>query len=390
MLIAAAGVSAMAADCDKIREIPVCAEGVKPKMDETTSCPDCRPPIFVRPAAGCSKECAPPAECGAEVKPTIDKDTCCLSCKPARPENCLTRDACALSLKAEGFPVCTVDNKDAFFDKTTCCPTCIPRKPMRPVEPEAKCTKAQFLACVKASKVCEPNDNEKPFADEKACCKTCIRPAAVVPIARVAACGKIDECTEGDAPVFIKEDGVMQCPSCKPAKPVCADACGEKVCVRTKEDATESKCVAKKTKKFVFKGKRDAAINFLKNAEPEEIEAAIKEMVERFCDKMDNEAKCAKLKTKILTGIKVIKVVKADKKPDGGIEVEVVVPTEDDGSVDLTKSEAPEMEMLLGAMSAEEEEMAVTPDAGSDDTSGAATSEATMMVAAITMAALLF
>lgn len=290
-----------------------CATGVSPSRDDK-GCLTCKVPITrctETQYAACKAAMPTLATCTAGEKPVRTPD-CCISCKPA-PSACGLdtdsegldrRTACATDFKA--LPVCATGTKPEF-NRDTCCLTCRPQfKP-----PAAtKCTLEEFKTCIAGVHNCETG--EEPVKTD-GCCQSCRRPERKCELKDVVEnCRKVPECGAGEKPVRVEGSC---CPSCRPTKN-CAKQCaaGEK-CRRVKGAE-----VCKKVKARMFKLAWGKA---LANLSPDQASDAIKEIVNRFCDRADHAPKMCDNQKELVDNIIARITARQDAAKTADVEVDV-------------------------------------------------------------------
>jgi hypothetical protein len=292
-----------------------CAEGVRPEFKD--GCLTCKIPITMcslDQLKACRDSWSSLGDCLPGETPRRTKD-CCLSCKPVRtvcgqdsdeagldrPTKCMKAykdlDECALNVR----PV---------FDTTTCCRSC--RLALPSTKPT--CTKEAFLKCASGQDTC--SNGEVGLSRADFCCKTCRRPARKCTVKDVAkTCSRVPVCESGEKPARIAGSC---CPSCRPARPKCDTKCTDKqLCVRSKDN--QPKCVNKRAR--LFKVKLAQMVKDVKTGSMtvEELREVVVEVVQRFCDKIDNDAKCARVKEFVRDLVVKIK----NKISDDEVEIEV-------------------------------------------------------------------
>jgi len=284
---------------EKISALAACAEGVKPTKT-TAGCPSCLPKAFDKKKCGKAQiqACPMPGTCAAGVSPK--RNGCCVTCKPAKAK-CTEaqRTACATTMKS--LSVCAAGTSPNF-DASTCCIDC--KRPARS-KPERACTKEEFKTCIDTIPEC--GANEKPVREEGQCCMSCRRAARDAPLIEVAKCGNLPACAADETAFRVKDDsGAFVCPTCKPAKPACSPACSAKQICSWRRNKNTSTCRVKRQKNLKLKANRAADKAFLESATPEEIKAAIAEVVQRFCDKQENQAQCEKYEDTVVHNMEVL------------------------------------------------------------------------------------
>lgn len=282
--------------CARLLNLEPCAPGVAVTLDPATGCPSCRPS---KPQECDRSKCTVSRDdtpvCTAGERPIVDAQTCCMSCKLPVDGVCTAdmKKKCYESLKT--LPVCT-DSLPFGFDRTTCCYTCN-RNVIDPVtDPDKECTKEKFLACEKANaRVCETD--EVPMRVEGQCCPSCARPEREVDVTDVAKCAdRIPACGVGERPTSLVDatTGSWQCPTCKPTRPKCGGKCAEnQVCVRSKT-VPAGECKSKRVIEVIVRSDVQKDKDFIKDSSPEVTADAVKEIVKRFCDKVQNADECEK------------------------------------------------------------------------------------------------
>lgn len=369
-----------------------CEAGVKPSITDKC-CASCMPSITPgdkdKPSGiptGCTKEifaaCEPPA-CEEGERPKLSE--CCATCYVKKPDTCTeeSKEKCKEAMSEK--PVCDKPAKDMsfsdYFDKETCCPTC--KRSEKAKDPK-KCTRDAFKTCVMDTRKCE--DGEKPGFDGE-CCKSCIRREAAKKFHEIAKCASAPTCQEDEEPVIpdaAVDSEDLAC-ACKPAKPKCASPCsGKQVCVRKgkKEATKEAKCVGKIIRKFKIKAKDELAEAMAGNGTTVEDRAefvckVLGEMVNRYCDKPENDGECELYKQTLQDGMtcKVIKNFNIDGDEADG-EVEVDVPEAESRRLRRLLADSSPSTLLENAVNdADDEEVTVTADGSSSpeksDESGA-------------------
>lgn len=265
-------------------QIPVCATGVTPKLDQTTNCLSCRPPAGQ--ACSCATNPSSIRACAQGETPQRNAVTCCPSCLPQRntsDADCASSalDACQAAVKTGTLAACAAGESPAF-NRTTCCLSCAPTAPPTSERPatNGSCTRAQFATCLAKAPVCA--DDERPVIVSTQCCPSCRNPergCAITDVARCVAASRT--CQPGERPMHLDGDC---CPSCT-YRPAC-NCSTEQVC-----DVSNTTAVCRPlgvTLRAIFR-----RVNDTQALDCAAAVFAFKEAIRRVCDDINaNASRC--------------------------------------------------------------------------------------------------
>ncbi|KNC48334.1 uncharacterized protein AMSG_04784 [Thecamonas trahens ATCC 50062] len=280
--------------CNATASIPPCSASTPPTIDTRSGCPSCR---LAGGELACRSSTCSMSQCAANTEPSPDSgNLCCLTCRPrprCDPKQC---EASFDMLRA-----CDA-GEEPIFESDSCCPSCrIQDADAVLPAPDGTCTREQRAACASARPMCEPTETPV-FARGSACCATCRRPLATCSLDDVAACATtIRDCEDGEESVMLKESC---CPSCKPAAPSCAPACDEssQICgLRANATSTAPTCLNVDSVTFEIEGTTPAANTVLSQFAVDNVRALLLELVDRYCDAVDNIDVCAVYRDAVVT-----------------------------------------------------------------------------------------
>ncbi len=187
----------------------------------------------------------------------------------------------------------------AQFVATSCCRQCR-RDPATWVEkPDAsgKCSATAVRQCFRKLPVCQ--NGERPFVDStRFCCPECRRQERTCSLEDVVRCKRNQpDCATGELPSFVAGEC---CATCKPVRIPCVCEDPNLMCLVSATDGAVPTCAPKKTITFTL---TPAATNLdrLRNAAALEIAHLLREMIARFCDQNENDARCQRRATQLRT-----------------------------------------------------------------------------------------
>lgn len=300
--------------CPRLASVTECTSGEAPAAQANSTsgevCPSCVPP-YKKPACTESKlkECTakilgntPPPECMGGEMPQRDSTGCCLTCTPKAARCSETqvkgcRDTYAATI------ACATDERSSIG--SNCCRTCKPTRDVPTRTSTKKCSFAEMKRALKAVPVCEEGEKRITARNVLSCAPSCKRPEADMDVKKVLACVKsLSPCAANSKPVRLPDS---RCPVCHPPRPVCNACPAARVCGRV-PDANRT-LVKKCLRKHQFKIKmRTKDKSLFSGYTPSQMDRALVEFAERYCERNSAADKCDKYLDRIKDSVKCTKL----------------------------------------------------------------------------------
>jgi hypothetical protein len=256
---------------------------------------------------------------------SFDSGSCCLMCQPNWLSYC---NADTIRTCLESYPdlrICA-NGESPTFNQQTCCRSCRLANELG----DGYCTLDEYRTCFNNLPVCA--DGEQPYYPNvtQSCCPSCRRPERLCAVEDVANCEiNQPDCANGEQPTHVSGEC---CATCKYPKAPC-NCNGDQMCVYKQNSGDAPTCANKHTTSFRIKPVADLRSQ-LGNLNPLQIKYVAMEILARFCDHTNNNARCQQRSTQLYNSDFI-----AVPNPDGSYTVNVVYP---DVPNDATTTAAPQ------------------------------------------------